>query len=443
MYRNLEIVSPKRKRKAEGVESWYPYYAGFNGEFVHSILNALEVDPNACVVDPWNGSGTTTTVAYERGLISHGYDLNPVMVIAAKAGLIPVSEKPSLVPLAMEISKRAKETVIKESTSDPLNFWFTEYGSINFRRLEHSIQRILVDENVYKPLHESSSVEKLSSIASFFYVGLFKAIRQILNPFKTSNPTWIKLPKNANKLRPSLDTIISVFVGEVRAMVGSFPDKREGKTNLVNVGVASSYASPLTNAVADFVVTSPPYCTRIDYAVATMPELTLLGFDPKGSLQVLRKKMIGTSTVPDVLPNVNSNWGDVCTQLLRSIASHPSKASNTYYLKNHIQYFDSLYRSLSEVNRVLKASGTCVLVVQDSYYKDIHNDLARITTEMCSSLGLQLRRRDDFSEGRSMAGINPNVRKYRNSSKATESVLFYSKSPNPDVNRNYRSHPSD
>ena len=40
--------------------------------------------------------------------------------------------------------------------------------------------------------------------------------------------------------------------------------------------------------------------------------------------------------------------------------------------------------------------GRAVLVVQDSYYKDVHNDLPTITAEMAQSVGLKLQRREDF-----------------------------------------------
>ena len=67
------------------------------------------------------------------------------------------------------------------------------------------------------------------------------------------------------------------------------------------------------------------------------------------------------------------------------------------------------------------------MVVQDSFYKDIHNDLPKIVTEMCKIDGLRLRRREDFLLKRSMAGINPKVKLYRTGAEACESVLCFEK----------------
>ena len=80
-----------------------------------------------------------------------------------------------------------------------------------------------------------------------------------------------------------------------------------------------------------------------------------------------------------------------------------------------------------EIDRVLKRSGQCVLVVQDSFYKDVPNDVPRIFEEMARHLGWHLNERIDFLVKQTFAGVNPQVKKYRNRFDATESVLIFSK----------------
>ena len=161
--------------------------------------------------------------------------------------------------------------------------------------------------------------------------------------------------------------------------------------------------------------------------MASLPELTLLGYDPNGSFYDLRKSLIGTSTVPTLVPESLAAWGSTCNGFFQRLASHESKASQSYYYKNHLQYFDAIYRSLSELSRTLASQGICVLVVQDSYYKDVHNDLPQIFIEMADNNRLRLQRREDFSLLRTMARINPGARRYRKDFGATESVLCFSK----------------
>jgi len=177
----------------------------------------------------------------------------------------------------------------------------------------------------------------------------------------------------------------------------------------------------------DVVITSPPYCTRIDYAVATSIELAVLRASPEDFSQI-RRSLMGTSTVPATAIEVDSKWGTICENFLNGIYEHPSKASKTYYFKNHLQYFDSLSKSIGQLARVVKSDGKCILVVQDSYYKDIHNDVPGIAAQMASRSGFDLAVRRDFVSGKSMAGINGKARQYLKKRTTTESVLCFVRS---------------
>ncbi|MDQ0340574.1 tRNA G10 N-methylase Trm11 [Caldalkalibacillus uzonensis] len=44
----------------------------------------LDLPWSATVMDPWNGTGTTTDVAEQMGYFAIGLDINPVMVLIAK-----------------------------------------------------------------------------------------------------------------------------------------------------------------------------------------------------------------------------------------------------------------------------------------------------------------------------------------------------------------------
>ena len=166
-------------------------------------------------------------------------------------------------------------------------------------------------------------------------------------------------------------------------------------------------------------------CTRIDYAIATMPELAILGYSFDSKFSQLRRSLIGNPTVPQSFSNPSAEWGQTCNDLLQSIWSHESRASKAYYYKNHYQYFDAIYKSLKQIRRVLIAKGQCVLVVQDSYYKDIHNDLPQIFIEMADCLGLRLSDRHDFPFTKSFRQINPGRRLYKRHTRTTESVLCF------------------
>jgi DNA modification methylase len=427
----LVIENPKQiNRNHVGRTSLYPYYAGFSQSFANSILSSATLSKNAKVLDLWNGSGTTTTAAIHMGYNTQGYDLNPVMIIAAKACMLNIRGRSSLWPIAVEImSKASKDNSLTTDEEDPLCTWMVPFSVITVRKLEKALQTLLIDSKQYQPLIIRNNFNFLSDIAAFFYTALFRCVRKSVSVFIASNPTWVKKPKLLSlRVSPDKKIIIDSFGIEVKKMIQAIENKSLSTLNTIGqalIEVASSESLPIDDKSVDFILTSPPYCTRIDYAVATMPELALIGYNLNSDFKSLRKKLIGTSTVSSSHVSPLNSWGETCNKFLEGIANHESKASKTYYYKNHIQYFDSIYKSFSEINRTLNFNGTCVVVVQDSHYKNIHNDLPQIFTEMANSYGLSLKRRDDFNLKKTMADINPRSNKHKKC-KLTESVLCFS-----------------
>jgi len=379
-------------------------------------------------MDPWNGSGTTTSSAALNGCKAVGFDLNPVMAVVAKARLLPQHEVASIAPLLADILKKAALARGGPDVKDPLQIWFAPDAAIAVRRIEQAIYRLLVSTDDRGAL---DSIQDLSSLAAFFYVALFGAVRSMLHRFKGSNPTWITRPRTANaRTRPAASSVRQSFANYVGQMVASSPSlggEWEYCGPDSTIRVASSESLPVRRGTIDFVLSSPPYCTRIDYGIATSPELAVLGFRVDAHLRELRARLIGTPTIHTETPNPEAAWGSACSEVLERISNHPSKAAKAYYYKTYVQYFAAMARSFSEMSRCLKRRGRCVVVVQDSYFKDVRIDLAAIFAEMALASSLELRRQVDFPLSRTFGSINRRSRDYRSASSATESVLCFVK----------------
>ena len=410
------------------------------------LRNGLRLELDEIVGDPWNGSGTTTQVAEEQHIRSWGGDINPAMVVVAKARLLGSHVSPSEFSLCEAILLRARDTLSAATIEgDPLRSWFKADSAATLRAIEVSIADLLDPGSQSAPsLSAGSRVGSLSPLASFFYLALFRTVGQLIEPFRASNPTWIKKASDGReKLAPGRETIQHIFRTNVRQMAGADQSMElsldpavlkdvsttEHAGHLAYAGlstiqVAPSTALPLKKDTLSAVISSPPYCTRIDYAVATSPELAVLGLSEM-EFGKLRDAMIGTSTITDDRLAVDKSWGRTCQNFLKDVERHPSKASKSYYLRSHLQYFDGLNRSLKEIQRVLRAQSPCILVVQDSFYKEVHNDLATIVVEMASELGWHREERHDYELSQVMARMNKAAQKYRKSTGATESVLVF------------------
>jgi SAM-dependent methyltransferase len=420
------IENPKIRGGGSFSSTWYRFYPGFSESFARSALSSARLGEGDWVLDPWNGGGTTTSTSAALGLNVYGYDLNPVMIVVAKARCLDPAEYHSLKPLGGDLTRKARKS-FEVSPDDPLLTWLVPNSVAAVRSIEAAIQRLLVDDGEYLSIR-ARGTDSVSDLAAFFYVALFRTLRVALRPFRTSNPTWLKRPGSGNaRLRPTGELLRAMFKSEVAKILPQPVAAHEAPRSERILKVASSEKLPLPAGSISFVLGSPPYCTRIDYAMTTCAELSLLGFGRDSGFRDLRRELIGSATVPKVIPSTSAEWGGTCLGFLETLREHASKASATYYYKNHLQYFRSLSASIQEISRVLKPDGRCVLVVQDSYYKDLHNDLPLMLAEMATSRGLALEEKCDFPLSRTMAGINPRAKGYRVSFSATESVLVFGK----------------
>jgi DNA modification methylase len=433
------IRSPKRSAGAANHSraEWFRYYAGYSAGFVEDTIDHLNLKPGAILLDPWLGTGTTSEVAIAKGYQIRGYDLNPAMLLVARARLLPTAAAADVSTLVdrichtFELGILRSETTTKSEIDDPLEQWLQPASARAFRILESSIAAVVSNHSYSSGSPIWKDARKVQPTVAFFYVGLFQTLRHFVSKYQSSNPTWVKVSKGNLRIQLSMERIYNRFLSEIMLLQEALKSEARimpvvGKRRCITTQ-ASSTRLPISSMSVDAVLTSPPYCTRIDYVRATLPELAVIRFPNGESIRRLREQMIGTPTISKGSCDHDRAWGHSCNDFLSKVEAHSSKASSTYYIKYYRQYFASAYASLREIDRVLNDSGQCVLVVQDSYYKDVPNDLPTIFCEMAQGFGWKLNQKIDFHVKRTLAGVNPVVKQYRSDFSAVESALIFRK----------------
>ncbi len=369
------------------------------------------------ILDPWNGTGTTTVVAASRQVPAVGFDVNPALVVVSRARLLGAGVWASIDPLSDDVVSHATSGV---QDGDPLSFWFTPRSAGWIRGLQQSVHRLLVDSGTSsRPAYPSSS--GMSTLAAFFYTVLFRTVRILIAPSAGSNPTWWKRVDEADLLNPTRKEITNQFQASAKELAsGLHRDNYVGGVD-VQVELGDSCSLPLEDDSVDGVISSPPYCTRIDYGVATRPELAILGAG-ETELKILRDRMVGTPTMTGQHGDPEQ-WGTTAEQFLAGVAAHGSQASGGYYLKYFRQYYSGMWDSLGELRRVMREEASALLVVQDNHYKELHNDTARILVEMAAAQGFESSERHDYPVVRNRASMNPRTRQYRSNASAVESIV--------------------
>jgi hypothetical protein len=416
--------SPKRtSAETSRGASLFPFYAGYSPAFVDDVLTHLSLPPGALILDPWNGSGTTTTVAGRRGLSSIGFDINPAMLVVARGHCVTAGDLGRLRGVTQRALSRFHHEPLPRPSLDPLQTWFGETSAGVIRCLERSLSHKPRAIPVSAPL----SPDDVTPSHAFLLLALFAAVRTLLRPLRRSNPTWISPTSPRLRFKCTKPSLERRFLAALDRLVAKQRKALPSVHSFVRprLAVASSDFLPLPIGVIDCVLASPPYCTRLDYAVATLPELAILGYPLNYILGTLRAQMIGSPTLHEHVDVPIVQWGPTCRRFLAAVRSHVSKGSRTYYYYFYQQYFRRLYCSLEELARVTTCGGAVALVVQDSYYKTLVLDLAQMVVEMATPLGWSSIGRRDYASAATWSHLNPATQRYRTASPMTETLLLF------------------
>ncbi|MEX0781748.1 MAG: hypothetical protein WD557_03795 [Dehalococcoidia bacterium] len=417
------LRSPKQPQAARS-KDWYPYYAGYTQSFAEDVFDTYLSEATS-IVDPWNGSGTTTAVASAKGLRSDGFDINPALTIVARARVTPTSIAESLAPIALEIVDLAKRVTPRERVFEPLGSWLRKPAVTELRRLQHAIHALTsADGSLEDELAVASSTaaSAMPVLSAFFYTALFAACRDLLKSFRSSNPTWVRTPEtHRHRLQPSGANIASLFLGRV----GYLSSRLLGLTEPIDCHVLTGPARQCLPSAPkyDACLSSPPYATRIDYVKSSLPELAILGLPPS-EIEWLRTASTGTPVVRNAATTC-SDLGPEATRLIREVATHPSHGSASYYGPWLRNYLGALDETLGAIDAAVKPGGAIALVVQDSYYKALKIDLQALVSESLEARGRRLTHRHDFEVRHSMARMNSRAREHLRERQNVESLVVF------------------
>ncbi|WP_369804863.1 DNA methyltransferase [Pseudonocardia sp. Ae717_Ps2] len=355
------------------------------------------------VLDPWNGSGTTTLAAASLGIQSIGIDLNPAANVVAEARFAAASR-----PIP-ELEKLGADAPWGSSVRS-LGAWFAEESSI---RLSQWTRR-------------AASAEP--DVRALILVAIFRTIRDLTKTFEGSNPTWVRRARSVDDLiNPGSVAIDTAVHAAYRSIVDSALGRSLCNAPKPHIVDGSAGRLPIRSGAIDRIITSPPYLTRIDYGVAYSRELAALGVDLTINRHI-RAELMGTTLIRPNRSGSALRPDSVAAKTLEAVRSHPSKDSAGYYRKQFEQYLTDLRSGITELSRVASKGASMTVVVQDSYYKDVEVRLADIFVEEAEVEGWTLSSQPErFNVSRLLTTMNTPARAYEKGA-VSESVLRFARS---------------
>lgn len=204
---------------------------------------------------------------------------------------------------------------------------------------------------------------------------------------KSSNPTWIKI--GGITTDRSVSEVISENMDLIRSFYANYPSlEEEGECHL-GIGDAASFKM---DERADLIMTSPPYCNRLDYANSYSPELQFLS---RVGYPTPRERLIGTNVVKDygTLEEDLQRIGEASqyiSDFLGRIRNMKFR-DTSYYLRYFARYFAGLFLAFENLLSYLSDSGRMYIVIQDNLHRGELIELDVALSEMLEKKGYDCR----------------------------------------------------
>lgn len=331
------------------IRSIHPFPARMAPEIVKDAL--ADLPSRSKVLDPLAGSGTVLRWASELGHYAIGRDLDPLAVTIADAWTSPAK----LSSFTETAAHLVEEAFAREpgplgwiekdkETQEFINYWFANPQKMDLYRIAYQLT-LIEQEDCRTP---RIIVQLLKTAFSRMIITKDNGA-SLARDVSHSRPHKVKEQTDYN-----VRSMYIKIVADIRRRLELAPPP--GRTS-VCLGDARQLTG-IANQSIDAVVTSPPYLNAIDYLRAHRMSLVWLGYT-LSELRATRSSSIGAERGPD-----SDQDPGLFDQIVESMVSRHIYGDRRDGMIR--RYAEDLYRTASEISRVLHKKGRAILVIGNS-----------------------------------------------------------------------------
>nr|WP_276555632.1 DNA methyltransferase [Bradyrhizobium elkanii] len=405
-----------RRPSPNSAFSWTYTYTAFSLEFAQSAIRHLGVRPDSLIFDPFLGSGTTMVAAALEGARSFGVDISPFAALLARARIAVNADGKRVGSYLKAKSRSAQEHATSASV-------INAHDSAYVRGVIYQICRAhnISGQDLWPRILEDEVGQFDNEVVAIASLAL--AARVVANLERGSNPIWYR--QRAIEIENSNSDVFRAASIEIAQKITSDLSTSEIATARFRIK-NGDFLSMNRLPKFDTCVTSPPYLNRLDYVVAHLPELSVLQMLFPFSLDELKRSMIGTTKIVGKFgPEVPRGWGETGEQVMDAVLNHSSYASARYYYHNYFSYFDRLFASLVQLVKFMRKNAHGIIVLQDSFYKDLPIPTATICAEMLEQLSCDAEVVRSTSVQTHMGRLSPTQVTYAPKKTLNESLVYF------------------
>lgn len=376
------LNSPNGKRRY--THHLFRYPAKFHPPVVEWALG-LYGRKGSWVADPYNGSGTVQVESLLRGINSVGIDIDPLACLIAQVKITPISAKrldKAYQDLLDALDCFTREPRIEESIGgadiseeqfqreidglwipdiDNISHWFRRYVIVDLARIFDAIESSSKRQDILKFLQTcaASIIRRVSNADPHPVSGLeVTSVQAKLNKTRKINvyrEFFTKLAKEVTQMK--------MFWSELK-LSGRLDSVHRYVINANILDAAESLKSlGFENNDIPLIITSPPYCSAVEYSRRHRLEMFWLRLvDTIDEHISLRHQYIGRRYVRVREWEAPESFGiSGLDETLGKISNSSNEASRTLS-----QYFYQMERAVGQIRKIIRSGGTFVCVIGDS-----------------------------------------------------------------------------
>lgn len=354
--------------------SYHRYPAKFIPQLVQRLIseNTSERD---LICDPFGGCGTTLVESKLSGRRSIGVDINPVAKLITQTKTTPINPKKLNRNIEVFLKNYQRINIKKKEyvNGDRLQYWFDSRTISRLNKIYTAIHTIPDDDVRRFFLCAFSHNLKNSSR------WLMKSIKPTIDKHKKIADPFLSFKKHLLSMQKKNDVFYKHLSNIGRLKVSTKFYRKDATKRL-----------PINNNTVDLVITSPPYVTSYEYADLHQLPLIWFGHDPKNfkhwdklpeDFNLFKKKFVGTRLKKNQYDELHSKIAENIVADLQSI--------NSSLARDVANYFSDMYKSFSEIYRILKKSKKACVIIGNTVLHDIDILNAEVVAEQMTNIGFK------------------------------------------------------
>lgn len=399
------------------IHDWYRFVYAYSDRVITGLVDEFDIGQEDLLIDPFNGTGTTTLAAKKLGIDSIGTDTSPASVLSARCktnwdvDLDEFRDRRSdllitIEPIFKEISSQGNTTLDSFGDSDSEDIDLSKY---DFSEPEKTPKGWLSEKPLKKMKVLKYHIEEMPDDG---VTGLLKLAMIAILPEDVGNVRFGPEATRDRKQEGDKDVFV-IFkskLAEIEEDLESIQSAVEsgevepGDTEIIRTDARQladtlPEESELLNTdkhdgEVDYLITSPPYPAEHDYTRNQRLELIWLNAaDDNKDLQKIKKANIRSHTkniyVADnegeqVNIRANDQVDSIVSEMEQIIVDEDiSHGFGKYYPRVIEEYFAGMQHHFEQVYDLLAPGGKAAYVVGDSgSYWQVEVETAEILGEL-------------------------------------------------------------